>query len=174
MELRQHLIPWERNRPDWIVAAVAGFAAGAVLMVLDLLWSASVDPSGPWRTSHMIAPIFTGADTARAPNYDFSVGVVAIALTVHYVLGIAFGLVLAAIMTPLHLDSTLEKAIGTGAVFGVALYLVNFYGVVRLFPWLAELRGWPTIGAHLVFGVVAALLYAKLGRAAPAKSGTAR
>jgi hypothetical protein len=174
MELRQHLIQWERSRPDWVVAAVAGFAAGAVLMVLDLLWSAFVDPSGPWRTSHMIAPIVTGADAARAPSYGFSVGVVAIALAVHYVLGIVFGLILAAIMTPLHLDSTLEKAIGTGAVFGIVLYLVNFYGLVSLFPWLVELRGWPTTGAHLVFGVVAALLYAKLGRAAPTKSGAAR
>ncbi|HEU5296630.1 MAG TPA: hypothetical protein VFU71_17750 [Burkholderiaceae bacterium] len=173
MELRQHLIQWERRRPDWVVGAVAGFAAGAVLMVLDLLWSTVVDPGGPWRTSHMIAPIFTGADAARAPNYDFSVGVVAIALAVHYVVGIVFGLILAAIMTPLHLDSTLEKAIGTGAVFGVVLYVVNFYGLVHLFPWLAELRGWPTIGAHLVFGVVAALLYAKLGRTAPVKSSTA-
>jgi hypothetical protein len=173
MELRQHLIQWERSRPDWVVAAVAGFAAGAVLMVLDLLWSAAVDSGGPWRTSHMIAPIFTGADAARSSNYDFSVGVVAIALAVHYALGIVFGLILAAIMTPLHLDSTLEKAILTGAVFGVALYLVNFYGLVRLLPWLAELRGWPTIAAHLVFGIVAAVLYAKLGRAAPAGSRTA-
>jgi hypothetical protein len=172
MELRQHFIPWERSRPDWIVAAVAGFAAGAVLMVLDLLWSAFVDPGGPWRTSHMIAPIFTGADVTRSPSFDFSVGVVAIALAVHYVLGIVFGLILAAIMTPLHFDSTLEKASLTGAVFGVALYLVNFYGLVRLFPWLAELRGWPTIGAHLVFGIVTALLYAKLGRAATAQSRT--
>lgn len=168
MELRQHLIAWERSRPDWVAAAVAGFAAGAVLMVLDLVWSAVVDPSAAWRTSHMIAPIFTGADAARAPDDGFSVGVVAIALAVHYVLGIVFGLILAAIMTPLHLDATLEKAIVTGAVFGFALYLVNFYGLVRLFPWLVELRGWATTCAHLVFGIAAAVLYAKLGRTAPA------
>jgi hypothetical protein len=41
---------------------------------------------------------------------------------------------------------------------------VNFYGIASVFPWLAELRGWPTFAAQIVFGVVAAALYWKLGR----------
>lgn len=171
MELPLRSLDLERRVPNWPVAAVAGLAAGAVLMVLDLLWSSIVEGGGPWRTSHMIAPIFTGADAARSSAYSFSVGVVGIALAAHYVLGIVFGLILAAIMTPLRLDSTPAKAILTGAVFGVVLYLVNFYGVARIFPWLSEMRGWATLAAHLAFGVVAALFYWKLERTAP---GTAR
>ena len=164
MEHSLRSLRWERRAPDWPVAAVSGFAAGAVLMVLDILWSSVVDTGGPWRTSHMIAPIFTGADVAQAPVYSFSVRIVAIALAVHYILGIAFALVLAAIMASLHLDSSATKALLTGAVFGVALYLINFYGIAQAFPWLADLRGWATLAAHLVFGGVAALLYWKLGR----------
>src|SRR5882672_1150764 len=154
MELPLRSLHAERRAPNWPVAAVSGFAAGAVLMVLDLLWSSVAEGGGPWRTSHMIAPIFTGPDVAQPSNFSFSFGIVSIALAVHYVLGIAFGLVLAAIMVPLRLDSSAPKALLTGAVFGLVLYLINFHGMARAFPWLAELRGWPTIAAHLVFGVV--------------------
>ena len=168
MELPLTSLHWERRAPNWIVAAVSGFAAGAVLMVLDLIWSSIVDPGGPWRTSHMIAPIFLGTDTAQLTVFDFSPRVVAIALAVHYALGIAFGLILAAVMAPLHLDATVPRALVTGAAFGLILYIVNFFGMVQWFAWLADLRGWATVAAHLVFGMVAALLYWKLeGGGAP-------
>lgn len=115
----------------------------------------------------MIAPIFLGAGVVESAGYKFSVGVVAISLAVHYVLGIAFGLVLGAIMAPLHLDATVPRALATGAVFGLILYMINFFGMASLFPWLADLRGWATVAAHLVFGMVAALLYWKLEGSAP-------
>ena len=67
-------------------------------------------------------------------------------------------------MAPLDLDATTGSALLTGAVFGIVLYLVNVDVAVRLFPWLAELRGWHTLLAHVVFGIVAALLYRKLQR----------
>ncbi len=152
----------ERRSPNWTVAIAAGFAAGAVLMVLDLLWSTAFDPKGPWRTSHMIAPIFLGADTVRSSGFDFSVGIVALALATHYALGIVFGLILAAIMVPLRLDFTAGRALVTGAVFGLVLYAVNFHLMTKWFPWLADLRGWASICAHVVFGMVAALIYWKL------------
>ena len=152
-----------RRAPDWVVAAVAGFAAGAVLMVLDILWSSIVVGGGPWQTSHMIAPIFLGRESVPT-EYEFSLGVVAIALATHYVLGVVFGLILAAFMVPLGLDATAGRALGTGAVFGAGLYAVNFFGLSYWFPWLASLRGWPTLAAHLVFGVTVALLYWKLQR----------
>jgi hypothetical protein len=153
---------WHWRATDWTAAAVSGFAAGAVLMVLDLIWSALFNVHGPWRTSHMIAPIFLGADSL-ATEYRFSIGVVAIALTTHYVLGIVFGLVIAAIMAQLRLE-TPARALGTGAVLGALLYLVNFHALSGFFPWLAGLRGVDTLAAHLVFGMVAALLYWRLKR----------
>ena len=157
-------IQWTRRAPDWLVAAVSGFAAGAVLMVLDLLWSSFVVGDGPWRTSHMIAPIFAGPESLQSSGYKFSFGVVAMALATHYALGIVFGLVMAALMAPLSLDATNGRALLTGAVFGFVLYLINFYGVAAVLPWLADLRGWATLAAHLVFGMAAALLYRKFQR----------
>jgi hypothetical protein len=149
---------------DWAAAAVSGFAAGAVLMVLDLVWSGIFNAHGPWRTSHMIAPLFIGTGTLKATGYAFSVGVVSIALATHYALGVVFGMVMAAIMVRLHLDETPGRAAAAGAIMGMALYLFNFEGLTRFFPWLAELRGGDTLAAHVVFGVVAALLYWRLKR----------
>jgi hypothetical protein len=155
---------WHWRATDWTAAAVSGFAAGAVLMVLDLLWSALFNPDGPWRTSHMIAPIFIGTDTLKATGYNFSVSVVAIALATHYTLGMVFGLAMGWLMAQFRLDSGPGPALVAGMVMGVALYLLNFEVLAAFFPWLASLRGVATFVAHLVFGVVAALLYCRLER----------
>lgn len=158
---------WHWRAMDWAAAAVSGFAAGAVLMVLDLLWSAIFSPDGLWRTSHMIAPIFSGAtDSLPTADYHFSVGVVAIALLTHYVLGVVFGLVLAAILVQLRFDTEPLKALLTGACLGLLLYVVNFQLLTAFFPWLAGLRGMATLAAHLVFGGVAGALYWRLKRTA--------
>ena len=153
-----------RRTPDWGVAAVCGLAAGAVLMVLDMIFSSVVGDGGPWRTSHMIAPIFLGPEVLKAPGYHFSVGIVAVALAAHYALGIVLSLVLVAVLTPLNLDETFAKSLMAGVVFGVVLYLMNFHGLARWFPWLRDMLGWPNLAAHIVYGVVAAVMYWKLER----------
>ena len=149
---------------DWTAAAVSGFAAGAVLMVLDLAWSGIFHPDGPWRVSHMIAPIFTGRGSLQASGYGFNLGVVAISLVTHYVLGIVFGLGVGAVLAQFRLDSTPGVALVAGATLGVALYLINFEVLTGFFPWLVALRGADTVAAHVVFGIVAALLYCRLKR----------
>jgi hypothetical protein len=159
MEL-MHSHRWERRLPDWKVAAVSGFVAGAVLMVLELLWSTFAGSGNPWLATHMVAAILMGPDVLQSA--DFSLPVVIVALVTHYVLGIAFGLVLAGIIVPYRLDSSIGMILLTGAVFGLVLYLFNFYGMVRVFAWFAELRGLSTLVAHLIFGLVAAAMYWKL------------
>jgi hypothetical protein len=160
---------WHWRAVDWVAAAVSGFAAGAVLMVLDLIWSAIFNPDGPWRTSHMIALIFSGApaESLQAGGYQFGLGAVSLALLIHYALGIVFGLVMATILVQLRLDTEPLKALMAGAFMGWLLYLVNFGMLTAFFPWLADLRGAATVAAHLVFGCVAAVLYWRLNRMAP-------
>ncbi len=161
MDLHMHSYRWQ-HLPDWPAAAVAGFAAGAVLMVLELFWSAFVSGVSPWVSSHMIAAIVMGPGTLQSS--DFSIPVVAVALGAHYLLGIVFGLVLGAIIALLPQDLNVGMVSLTGAVFGVVLYLLNFYGMVNFFPWFIEWRGALTLVTHLIFGVTAALLYWKLDR----------
>lgn len=162
MELHMHSHHLENRLPDWPAAAVSGFAAGAVMMVLELLWSSIFQDTSPWATSHMIAAIVMGPDALQSTT--FNIGVVAVALGTHYVLGIVLALILAAIIAPFHFDSSVGMVLLTGAVFGLAVYLFNFYGMVRFFSWFADMRGWATLAAHLVFGMSAAIIYWKLER----------
>jgi hypothetical protein len=157
MELGTHSHRWEHRMPDWPAAAVSGFVAGAVLMVLELLWSIMVVGTSPWMTSHMIAAIAVGPDALQVA--DFSLSLITLALATHYVLGIVFGLALAAIIAPFHLDSSTGMVLLIGAVFGVAIYLLNFYGMARFFPWFADMRGWATLAANMIFGMAAAVFY---------------
>lgn len=151
-----------RRQPDWPAAAVAGLAAGAVLMVLELFWSTLVSGDSPWVASHMIAAMVLGPEALQTSQ--FSLSVVAVALVAHYVLGTLFGLLLAAIIVPLRLGSNPGTVALAGAVFGGALYLLNFYGMHQFFPWFASWRGAATLATHLLFGITAALLYWKLER----------
>jgi hypothetical protein len=162
MELHMHSHHLEARAPDWPAAAVAGFVAGAILMVLELLWSLMTPGASPWAMSHKIAAIVMGPGALQSS--DFSIGVVAIALVTHYVLGIVFGLVLAAIIAPFHFDSSTGMLVLVGAVFGALIYLVDFYGMVRMFRWFSDMRSWETLVAHLVFGIAAALMYWQLER----------
>ena len=164
MELRMQSHHWEHRAPDWAAAAVCGFAAGAAVMVLELFWSTMVSGGSPWRTSHMVAALVLGPDALQ--SMKFSLGIVALALATHYLLGVVFGLVLAALIAPFKLDSSAAMVLLAGALFGVALYAFNFYGMVRLFSWFADLRGGPTLVAHLIFGMAAALMYWQLERRA--------
>lgn len=161
MDLNLRSYP-EQHLPDWPAAATAGFASGAVLMVLEMFWSALVSASSPWLASHMVAAIVLGPQTLQSP--DFNLDVVAVALAAHYFLGIVFGLLLAAIMAPLRLDSSVALTCLAGVVFGAALYLVNFYAMTRFFPWFIDWRGNAALLAHLIFGVTAALLYSEMNR----------
>ncbi|PUA18503.1 hypothetical protein [Glaciimonas sp. PCH181] len=162
MELHMHSHHLESRRPDWAAAAVSGFVGGAVLMVLELLWSSLIVGASPWAMSHMISAIVMGRDVLQST--DFSVGVVATALITHYVLGIIFGLILCAIIAPFHLDSSIGMILLTGMVFGVVLYVFNFYGMAKFFPWFAEMRGWSALLTHLIFGLVSAAMYWTLER----------
>lgn len=60
---------------------MAGLAAGAVLMVLELFWSTVFMGDSPWRASHMIAAIVMGSDVL--PSSHFSPSIVAAALLAH-------------------------------------------------------------------------------------------
>ncbi|HEY1092515.1 MAG TPA: hypothetical protein VGE47_15575 [Burkholderiaceae bacterium] len=160
MELEMHPHQWERSKPDWASALVAGLVAGAVLMVLDLLWTSVMASGATWRSSHLVAAIVLGPETATGSG--FSLGVVATALITHYLLGIVFACVLAYIVAGFHYERSGPMIETIGAAFGVGVYLISMYGWALVFPWIAELRGWGTFIGHIAFGLVAAMTYWKL------------
>lgn len=152
---------WARREPDWAAAAVSGFAAGAVLMVLELLWAGATG-ANVWDASHRIAAILVGPHVLEYTSSSFGVGLAALAT--HYALGIGFGFLTGFLLARLRLDGALAVALAAGAVIGLLLYFVDFHLMTRFFPWMAAMRGGSTILAHLVFGMVTAGLYWVLRR----------
>jgi hypothetical protein len=161
MELRMHSHRWVARQGDWTAAAIAGFGAGGILMLLELAYTA-IRGGDPWLISRMVAAMVMGWEVLQTSGYSLSI--VIAALVVHYVLGITFALMLAAIIAPFQLDSSHGMVILTGAAFGVLLYVLNFYGMSGAFSWFADLRGWPAFIGHVAFGACAAWFYRLLER----------
>jgi len=160
MELHMHSHHYVRRLPDWTAAAVSGLAAGALLMVVELFWSTMVAGVNPWGTTRMIAAILMGPDVLQTSL--FSIGTVAAALAIHFVLGAVLGMILAFIIAPFQLDSSMGMVLLAGAVFGLLVYLFDFHVMTRFFTWFADARGWHTVVGHLIFGMAASACYWKL------------
>lgn len=150
---------WVARQPYWTIGAIAGFAAGGILMLVELAFSAATGADA-WRTPRLVATMLMGDPALQGIGY--SLPVLAAALAVHYLLGAWFGLVMAALLAPFRLDSSYGMAVLAGAVFGALLYLFNFYLMASVLPWFVELRGWTTVLGHVVFGMAAALIYRML------------
>ncbi len=159
---------WSIRQPDWLAAVVAGFIAGALLMLLELLWQIIVVGASPWGITYKVAGIVMNSipldNLIPLDSTDFNIGIVALALSMHYLLGIGYGMILALIIASFHFDSSIDMTLALGAGFGLVLYFFNFYGMVYLFPWFAAMRGMTTLIAHLFFGMTAAFAYWKLDR----------
>jgi len=162
MELHMQSHHWQARLPDWAAAAIAGFGAGGVMMLLEVLWAVTAGADDPWRPTHMVAAMAMGWDALQTTGY--SLAIVATALIIHYLLGTVFGVLLAAIVAPFRLDSSAGMILLSGALFGLALYGLNFYGMTGVYPWFAELRGWGNALGHMLFGAAAALIYLQLER----------
>ena len=160
MQVQSHY--WTRRAPDWQAAVVAGLAAAAVLMVLELVWSASVGDAGPWNVSRKIAAILMGPEVLQSSA--FGLAPVALALVTHYALGVFSGVVIGIIIAGFHWETSVGMMLAIGAAVGSVIYVVNFHALAQFYSWFVDLRGWDTFIGHLVFGMSAALIYWKLSR----------
>lgn len=151
---------------DWSAAVWAGVIAGAIFMVLEMVMVPLFLGGSPWAPPRMIAAIGMGRDVLPPPA-AFDLGILMAAMVIHLILSVLFAIVLALIIARLGFGA----ALAVGALFGLALYLVNFYGLTAVFPWFAMARNWVSIFTHVAFGLIAAWVYARLahlsdGRAA--------
>ncbi|KVV41437.1 hypothetical protein WT27_11855 [Burkholderia territorii] len=163
MELHLQSHHWQRRMPDWLAAAVAGLAGGALVIVLEFFWSTMVLDESPWQPTHKIAAMVMGRGALEQMSV-FSFGIVGTALLLHYVLGAVMGMVLAAIMAPFRFDSSIGMEAVIGLAFGIAAYAWNFYVMTAVFPWFISERGSGPLLANLLFGVVTAIVYGVLER----------
>ncbi len=150
------------SSPDWKAAVWTGLIAGLVFMMLEMIMVPVFLGGSPWGPPRMIAAIALGESVLPnpppPPTFDF--GVIMTAVVVHFILSIVFAILLAFMIRRMELG----MALLVGAVFGLGLYFVNFYGFTAVFPWFAMARNWVSIFSHIVFGVVAAWVYLRLAR----------
>ena len=121
-----------------------------------LLWATLTDalPGVLWRDARLAAAIVLGA-AALDPPATFDIQTLLVATIVHFALSIAYAVALAAIIWRLRSSSALVA----GALFGLALYAINLYGITAIFPWFAVARGGITLSAHVAFGLSASAAY---------------
>ena len=164
MELQVQSHQWESRKPDWVAAAVAGLVAGAVAMVIDLLWTTLVLGANPWHTAHQVAALLLGSGVLAGDTQSFNLGIVATALGIHYGLGMVFGGLVAHIATGYRYEGSLPMLEIIGAGLGLLLFFVNFYALQPLFPWVEQMRSGAYLLEHMVFGATAAVVYGRLAR----------
>ncbi len=145
--------------PHWKAAVWSGIGAGLIFLVLEMFLVSVFAGGSAWAPVRMIGAILMGREALPPPaTFDFTVFLAA--LLVHAVLAVVYGLILSLVIFRLGTG----WAIVAGAIFGLLLYLVNFYWFTAAFPWFAMARNGVSVFAHIVFGVAAAWIYKELAR----------
>lgn len=144
---------------NWKAAIIAGIVAGAIFMILEMILVPLVGGGSPWGPPRMIAAIGMGKEVLPPPG-DFALMPVMVAMVIHFILSIIFAVILAFIIQRFSLG----LAILIGAIFGLLLYFVNFYGFTAVFPWFAMARNAVSIFSHIVFGAAAAWIYKAIAK----------
>ena len=143
-----------RHVMDWKAAVLAGLIAGAVFLVVLLIAYPLATGGTPWTIFRFIGAMVLG-EAVLPPPTSFDAGIVITAVIVHFTLAVLYTLVLAFIV---HRWRLLVSVIG-GALFGLALYLINFFTITFFFAWFYPARAWPFSLVHILFGAVAGGIY---------------
>jgi hypothetical protein len=149
-------------RVSWTAAIWAGIVSGAVFLVLEMILVPTVLGMSPWGAVRMMAAIIMGRGVLAPPEQPatFDLTVTIAAMVVHFALSIMYAIVLAFVIRRMSVG----PAVVVGAIYGLALYAINFYGFTAVFPWFAMARNWVSIVTHLVFGATAAWAYVGIAR----------
>lgn len=141
-----------RQVMDWEAAIKAGLIAGLVALLIVVIPAAA--DGYPWIIFHWIAGLVLGPDVL-AESRDLSPLLIGLGLLIHFVLSVIYALILAFII---HRWGFWVGVLG-GALFGLALFVINYYTFTLLFPWFLVMRSWTVVIAHLIFGAVAGGAY---------------
>jgi hypothetical protein len=149
-------LPASRKVADFRAVIWAGLIAGITFLLVNMALSLIVLGT-PWIFIRMIGAMILGAEVLPPPA-TFDLAIFAAAFFVHMLLSLIFTTILALIV---HRWGIVE-AIVIGALFGLALYAINFYTFSYFFPWFYPLRNWMIVASHVAFGATAGGLYEAL------------
>ena len=143
-----------RQVVDWR-AAIIGSLAGAITFLLAIAMLLPVTTGGTlWAFYRYIASILLGAGILPPPA-GFDIVAVLVGTVIHVALSLVYGAILTTII---HRWGLIVGLLG-GALFGLAVYAINFFTFTLIFDWFYLLRSWPIVLAHVLFGAVTGLVY---------------
>lgn len=151
-----------RRKFDLGAAVWAGLVAGIVFMVLEMALVALIQGMSPWAPPRMIAAMAMGESVLPPMEgpVTFDATVFAVAMAIHFALSIVLAIILGWGISRFGLG--LGASVVAGLLFGLAVYVIDFYGFTMVFPWFAMACGSIGIFAHAVFGLVAGGVYGRL------------
>jgi len=129
----------------------AGFWAGVIATGAQLaLWWMAERPllETLFRDARLTAAIVMGPAVLPPPS-TAQLEVLLIATLIHFALSVTYALIPATLHD--RMNAWLSPL--AGALYGLAIYVINLYGFTALFPWFAISRDGATLLTHLVFGV---------------------
>ena len=144
---------------SWRAALVASLSGGFVFALLHLGVMWAVRGASPWVPVRMIAAMVLGSAVLSPPDTS-GVLVVLVAILLHGMLSIVYGMLLALLLPAV--DTTWSIVIG--GFYGLALYYINFYGFSAFSPWFMEERDPVSMVSHFAFGAVVAWAYKAIHR----------
>lgn len=148
------------DRPHYQAGIAASLVAEVVfiLMVMMVAWVRGMDP---WMVTRVPASFLIGPEAVQPPG--FVPGDVALGMMMHLILGVAVGLIYAALLPRLRVSP-----ITGGLIAAALLYALGFWILPIAFPsWLAPFSLPPTgralqAVAHLVYGLAFGLSFLRL------------
>lgn len=157
----------------WRRALAAGLIGGSTWLLMQLPWTPLRTGENVWTWVHMSGAIVLGSGALQARD-TLDLPILVVALPEHFAPALVYGAVLALVLSRGDTGALrwqLAPTTAAGALFGLALYALNYHVFTAWFPWFAELRHGVTIFNNVVFGAATALAYALMVRA---QDGAAR
>lgn len=142
------------KRVYWRAAVWSGLIGGVVFLAAEMTLVPLFGAGGPWLPVRMIAALALGPGVLQPPA-GFDPIVLVTALVVHFGLSTGYS----ALRAWLVEGRRGPLADGARGMFGLLIYLVNFYGFTALFPWFADARSWISVVTHLAWGLVVPVTY---------------
>ncbi|MHB0774591.1 hypothetical protein [Halomonas sp. WWR20] len=140
----------------------SGLIAGIVFMILQTIMAWGFLGNSPWGPPRMVAAIVMGRDVLPPPA-TFAIGIMMLAMAIHFMLSWVYALIYGWVFGGLKRSMAI---IIVGAVMGLVIYLVNFYGFIVIWPWFAKAHAWVNIFSHIIFGIVLAWSYQSIANRA--------
>ena len=149
-----------RTLSDPVAGVLAGAIAGAAYLVAQATFTGLARTGGMAEPLQRIAAILMGPDAAPPPA-ELNFTVFGMAMIIHFALAMVFGRVVGTVAC----GRGFPRAVLSGAVVGLALYVLNFHLIAPLaFPWFEGSLQLVTVADHALFGGIAGAACALLSR----------